>query len=118
MNYDTVIVEMLSRIQALEEQVAELKSEQKKETEKDIIKISTADIRQFIDGMINEAATNGQDSIILKALDIHNAMNLTSRYPMVCNAMRQCMKDGDQVIFETQSGYSSTLKIKYMCKAN
>lgn len=39
----------------------------------------------------------------------------TSRYPMVCNAMRQCMKDGDQVIYETQSGYSSTLEIRYFC---
>lgn len=114
MNYDTVIVEMLSRIQALEEQVAELKNEQKKEAEKETIKVTTADIRQFIDGRINEAAKNGEDSITLKALDIHKAMNLTSRYPMVCNAMRQCMKDEDQVIFETQSGYSSTLEIKYM----
>ena len=115
MKYDTVIVEMLSRIQALEEQVAELKNEQEKEAEKEINKVSTADIRMFIDGMINEAANSGKDSITLKALDIHNAMGLTSRYPMVCNAMRQCMKDGDQVIYETQSGYSSTLEIRYFC---
>ena len=81
MKYDTVIVEMLSRIQALEEQVAELKNEQKKEAEKEINKVSTADIRTFIDGMINEAANSGKDSITLKALDIHNAMGLTSRYP-------------------------------------
>jgi uncharacterized protein YehS (DUF1456 family) len=118
MNYDTVIVEMLSRIQALEEQVAELKSEQKKEAEKEMNKVSTADIRMFIDGLINEAENRGEDSITIKALDIHNAMGLTSRYPMVCNAMRQCMKDGDQVIFETQSGYSSTLEIMYLCKKN
>ena len=73
MKYDTVIVEMLSRIQALEEQVAELKNEQKKEAEKEINKVSTADIRTFIDGMINEAANSGKDSITLKALDIQYA---------------------------------------------
>jgi hypothetical protein len=116
LNYDTVIVEMLSRIQALEEQVTELKKGQKKEAEKEMNKVSTADIRMFIDGMINDAANSGKDFITLKALDIHNAMGLTSRYPMVCNAMRQCMNDGDQVIFETQSGYSSTLEICYQCK--
>lgn len=118
MNYDTVIVEMLSRIQALEEQVADLKSKQKKESEKEMNKVSTADIRKFIDGMINDAANRGENSITIKALDIHNAMCLTSRYPMVCNAMRQCMKDGDEVKFETQSGYSSTLEIMYLCKKN
>ena len=72
MNYDTVIVEMLSRIQALEEQVADLKSKQKKESEKEMNKVSTADIRKFIDGMINDAANRGENSITIKALDIHN----------------------------------------------
>ena len=45
MKYDTVIVEMLSRIQALEEQVAELKNEQKKEAEKEIKDEKWADKR-------------------------------------------------------------------------
>ena len=107
MNYDTVIVELLSRIQALEEQVVELRNERRKETEKKIIKVTTSDIRQFIEGMINEAAKKGEDSITLKALDIHNAMKLTSRYPMVCNAMRQCMKDDDQVILASAAPKTS-----------
>ena len=45
--------------------------------------------------------------------DIHREKKLKSAMPMVCNAMRQCMGDFDEVLYETASGYSSTLKIEY-----
>ena len=116
MNYDTIIVEMLSRIQALEEQVATLsKMQQCEDASQEKLKVTTADIRDYIDKQISEAASRNEKSVTFKALNIHNALKLTSRYPMVCNAMRQCMKEGDQIIFETQSGYSSTLAIQYFC---
>ena len=35
---------------------------------------------------------------------------------MVCNAMRQCMKEDDCVVFAPESGYSSTLEISYINK--
>lgn len=117
MNYDKIIIEMLSRIQTLEEKVAVLTTPKASEaTLVEEVKVTTSDIRNFIEGKIEEAAADGEEYIVFKALDIHNAMKLTSKYPMVCNAMRQCMKEGDQVIYETQSGYSSTLEIKYLCK--
>lgn len=116
MNYDTVIIEMLSRIQALEEKLSELENKIKtKENDGMKNKVSTEDIRVFISEKIEKAGAEGKSSIVLTALDIHKEMELESRYPMVCNAMRQCMKDNDQVLFETESGYSSTLKIQYNC---
>ena len=116
MSYDKIIIEMLSRIQTLEEQVAALSmTQQHEKASQERNKVTTADIRDFIDKQISEATERNEKYITFKALDIHNALKLTSRYPMVCNAMRQCMKDGDQIIFETQSGYSSTLEIQYFC---
>lgn len=117
MNYDTVIVELLSRIQALERRVDELEGCQngdfRVEATSQEEKVSTADIRAHIERCKLAAAKRGEPSITLKAGDIHRELKLKSRFPMVCNAMRQCMEEGDQVVFETPSGYSSTLEIRY-----
>lgn len=110
MNYDKIIVEMLSRLQELEEKVEILSANQNK---LDVPKVTTPEIKAFIEKRIEDAFANGENEITIKAIDIHKAMGLKSRYPMVCNAMRQCMKDGDVVVFEPESGYSSTLEIKY-----
>lgn len=112
MNYDKIIVEMLSRIQILEEKVEMLTKEQ--DSKPEVVKITTSEIKKYIENMIVDAFASGKSEVTIKALDIHNAMGLKSRYPMVCNAMRQCMKDKDVVVFETESGYSSTLEIKYI----
>ena len=111
MNYDKIIVEMLSRIQELEEKVEILSTNQNNKP--DVPKVTTPEIKAFIENRIGEAFANGENEITIKAIDIHKAMGLKSRYPMVCNAMRQCMKDGDVVVFEPESGYSSTLEIRY-----
>ena len=123
MNYDSVLLEMLSRIQALEEKVRALEEKVRQfgvEDEplseppaREGAKISTADIRAFIRGHVQEAAEHGEERLILRAGSIHRALGLTSRMPQVCNAMRQCMREGDRVLFETPSGYSSTLEIEY-----
>ena len=119
MNYDRMIVELLDRIQCLEERVAAL--EQRDETigspvpPKEENKVTTADIRDHIRQQIRAAGERDQDSVVLRASDIHREMKLKSRFPMVCNAMRQCMKDGDEVVHETASGYSSSLEIRYYC---
>lgn len=119
MNYDTIILEMLSRIQTLEEQVRML-TEKMDGTAEGFAgespagpKVSTADIRAYILSLISTARKQGDRFLVLKANDIHKAMHLKSRFPMVCNAMRQCMRDGDEVVFAPASGYSSTLEIKY-----
>ena len=135
MNYDTIIVELLAKVKILEKRVNKMEKrliqegvfdeddafdddwdieisknipELKKEK-----KITTEAIRFHVNRMIESARMNGKSSITIVARDIHNSLNLKRSYPMVCNAMRQCMKKGDVVIYSTESGYSSTLEIKY-----
>ena len=116
MNYEKIIIELLSRIQDLEEAVAALQS--RVETldsgvEKEKPQATTGEIRNYILDKIAAAGNAGEESITIRASDIHRELKLKSRFPMVCNAMRQCMKANDEVLFETPSGYSSSLEIKY-----
>lgn len=112
MNYDKIILELLDRIKVLEEQVEVLMSKDEKQ-KKTNNKISTADIRDYINKCKSIARENGEKRLVLVAGEIHRENNLKSAMPMVCNAMRQCMENSDEVLFETASGYSSTLKIEY-----
>ena len=135
MNYDTIIVELLAKVKILEKRVNKMEkiliqegvfdeddafdddwdieiSENIPESKKEK-KITTEAIRFHVNRMIESARMNGKSSITIVARDIHNSLNLKRSYPMVCNAMRQCMKKGDAVIHSTESGYSSTLEIKY-----
>ena len=116
MNYEKIIVELLGRIQVLEEQVVGLMEQKKATVEKVEDKVTTENIRQYIIQLKKNAKANGKAILTLTARDIHGDLNLKSRYPMVCNAMRQCMKHGDVVIYSPESGYSSTLEIKYYTK--
>ena len=112
MNYDNIILELLDRIKVLEEQVKVL-IEKEQEKPKLINKMSTGDIRDYINECKTVARNDGKSNIVLLARDIHRELQLKSAMPMVCNAMRQCMNDKDIVLYETASGYSSTLKIEY-----
>ena len=111
MNYEKIIVELLGRIQTLEEQVAFLLSE--KEETQEGSKITTNEIREYIESLKNSAKKTGKNTLVLTARDIHGELNLKSRYPMVCNAMRQCMRDTDKILFQPPKGNSSTLEIEY-----
>ena len=112
MNYDKVIVELLARIQVLEDQVSFL-MESGHDVGKSKNKISTSDIRDYIEELKEEARNNGCSVLVIKAGDIHREKKLKSAMPMVCNAMRQCMGNEDKILFQTASGYSSTLEIEY-----
>ena len=101
MNYEKIIVELLGRIQVLEEQVAILMQEKNQVSEQDAKKISTDDIRQHIPELKIAAKDEGKNFIILKSGDIHNAM-------------RQSMNKGDIVLHTTPSGNSSTIEIQYI----
>ena len=57
------------------------------------------------------AKSNGKKTLVLISREIHNDLNLKSRYPMVCNAMRQCMEENDVILFQPPKGNSSTLGI-------
>lgn len=114
MNYDTIILEMLARIQALEQQVEQLMVQ----SDADLTSISdgkvrTREIQNYIEQLKEESRESGKEFLQIKANDIHKALRLKSRFPMVCNAMRKCMREGDIIVHETPSGYSSTLEIKY-----
>lgn len=112
MNYDNIILELLDRIKVLEEQVKILMEKDQEKTTP-INKISTGDIREYINECKIDARNNGKNSLVLVAGNIHREMKLKSAMPMVCNAMRHCMSSKDIVLYETASGYSSTLKIEY-----
>lgn len=142
MNHESIILEMLERIQTLEKKCNELESrlneflgesnyatkdeinenndllydsEKKAELKYEpLLKITTKYIEAYILDLIKTAKNAGQKSVELLAKDIHNDLKLVSRYPMVCNAMRKCMKENDIVVYSPKSGYSSTLRIRYL----
>ena len=113
MNYETIIVELLGRIQVLEKQMAILMQEKNQASEQEANKITTDDIRQHILELKKAAKDAGKTFIILKSGDIHKELNLKSAMPKVCNAMRQSMNEGDIVLHTTPSGNSSTIEIQY-----
>ena len=115
MNYEKIIIELMSRIQTLEEQVEYLMAKEKDviEDETKIKKIGTKELREYIELLKENAKTRSEDHIVLRSGDIHKELGLKSMMPSVCNAMRQCMTDGDVILHQTPSGNSSTLEIKY-----
>ena len=113
MNYEKIIVELLGRIQVLEEQVAMLMQEKNQTSDQGASKITTDDIRQHIIKLKKAAKDAEKTFIILKSGDIHKELKLKSAMPQVCNAMRQSMNEGDIVLHTTPSGNSSTIKIQY-----
>ena len=114
MNYEKIIVELLGRIQVLEEQMATLLEEKNQNSKPETNKISTDDIRKYIVELKIAAKQDGKKTITLKSGDIHKDLKLKSALPQVCNAMRQSMNEGDVVIHTTPSGNSSTIEIQYI----
>ena len=113
MNYEKSIVDLLARIQGLEEQVAMLMQEKKQFPEQEVKKVTTDDIRHYILELKTAAKEQGKKLIILRSGALHKELNLKDRLPMVCNAMRQAMSEGDMVLHTTPTGYSSTIEIQY-----
>lgn len=113
MNYEKILVELLGRIQTLEEQVAMLMAEREKADTQETNKIGTEDIRNYILNLKKNARASGKDSITLISGDLHKELNLKNAMPQVCNAMRQVMTVGDTVLHTTPSGNSSTIEILY-----
>ena len=113
MNYEKIIIELLGRIQVLEEQVAILMQEKNQVLKQKANTITTDDIRQYILNLKATAKEQGKKTIILRSGVLHKELNLKSRLPMVCNAMRQSMNNGDIVLHTTPKGNSSTIEIQY-----
>jgi hypothetical protein len=111
MNYEKVILELLGRIQTLEEQVATLMSKQ--ESGKEENKMTTTEIKEYIEEQKRIAKEAGKTEIVLRSGDVHNDLELKQRHPQVCNAMRQCMSTEDAILYQPPKGNGTTLQIKY-----
>ena len=109
MNYEKIIVELLSRIKTLEEKVDILMENSDNKNEN----VTTENIRQYIRELKLKEKATGKKTLVLTARDIHKELNLKSRFPMVCNAMRDCMGEYDVILFQPPKGNSSTLEIEY-----
>ena len=112
MNYERTILELLDRIQTLEEQVAALMAKDNYTT-KENNTMTTQEIREYIQQLKNTAKAQGLTSLTLRSGDIHKDLNLKNCMPSVCNAMYQMMLDGDKILHTTPSGKSSTIEIQY-----
>ena len=113
MNYEKIIVELLGRIQVLEEQVAELMEKKNQPSVQKSNKVTTDDIYEYIEELKRAAKAVGKEVIVLRSGEIHRELKLKSALPQVCNAMRRAMGDADIVLHTTPSGYSSTIEIQY-----
>jgi len=70
-------------------------------------------IRTFIQAKIDQARQSKLQSIELVSGLIHREMGLINMMPSVCQAMRKVMKKGDEILYQTPSGNSSTLRVRY-----
>ena len=113
MNYEKIIVELLGRIQTLEEQVAILMNQQNNNRKNEVDIVTMDDIREYILEQKRIAKENGEKVLELRSGDIHNDLGLKNRHPMVCNAMRQCMNQGDVILYQPPKGNGTTLRIEY-----
>ena len=74
MNYEKIIVELLTRIQTLEEKVDMLMNDKStgsvsvthEETVNNVVKVKTKDIRDFIEAQKIEAKNRGEEFIVLR----------------------------------------------------
>ena len=113
MEYDKIIIELLSRIQTLEEQVTVLMEQHAINDTKVKEKMTTDDIRDYIQEQKRIAKMAGKNELILRSGDVHNDLGLKQRHPQVCNAMRSCMNSGDIILYQPPKGNGTTLRIQY-----
>jgi hypothetical protein len=76
-------------------------------------KITTYDIYNYICDALKKAKLDGKMSIQIKSGDLHKALGLKNRMPMVCNAMKRTGIYRYKILQQTDSGFSSTLLIEY-----
>lgn len=116
MNYERIILELLERIQILEEKVAALEQNDTCTTatnqapEKESL---VARAKEYINKEKQQAKQAGLSEIILVCNDIQKSLGISNRTPSICTAMYDCMSANDEVLFAPPSGKSTTVKIKY-----
>ncbi len=113
MEYEKTILELLERVATLEVKVADLEGNLTNIGEKPARGTYTEMVVDYINNAIEKAKERGLKNITLTSGDIQRDVGLKNRLPLVCNAMRKCMNDKSEIVYETPSGQSSTLAIKW-----
>lgn len=75
--------------------------------------IGTEGIRDHIRGIFQAEKERGKTEVVLVSGDIHKDLNLTSRMPSVCGAMRSLMGSKDKIIYEPPKRNGSRVEIRY-----
>ena len=130
MNYERIILELLERIQILEEKVEFLEkandaistggkesNKEKSRTTDDVNNKNvglTKKARNYIMNCKEEARSRGQKEVTLLCNDIQKALGVINRTPSICKAMKDCMTNpNDTILKAPPSGKSTTVLIKY-----
>ena len=109
MEYEKTILELLERVATLEVKVADLEGNLTNIGEKPARGTYTEMVVDYINNAIEKAKERGLNNITLTSGDIQRDVGLKNRLPLVCNAMRKCMNDKSEIVYETPSGQSFTL---------
>lgn len=114
MEYEKLFLQLLERVTILEEKVKIVEENKTNNivTTKPQRGTYTSQVKDYINNKIMEAKQEGANFIILTSYDIAKNINLRNRFPLICNAMKS-NEFKYEILSETPSGYSSTLKIKY-----
>ena len=113
MEYEKTLLDLIERVTKLEQRVDELECENMNKESKPARGTYTNMVIDYINNQILKAKEQGLNNITLTSGGIQKDVGLNNRLPLVCNAMRKCMNDKSEIIFETPSGQSSTLAIKW-----
>jgi len=112
MEYEKTLLDLVERITKLEERVA-LLEDKKPIKEKPARGTYTDMVIKYINDTIAKAKVSGQSNITLTSGKIQRDVGLKNRLPLICNAMRKCMDEKSMIVYETPSGQSSTLAIRW-----
>lgn len=131
-NYESILLELMQRVQELEKRVGQLEAKENGNHEGILSinnhfsyqqqfdslsqkKISKMDqIRDYLEELFKNAKAAGKTELTLRAGDVEKAVGLTNRIVMVINAMHEFQeKYRNEVLATTNSGYSTTVVIKY-----
>ena len=133
MGIESIVLELMERIQVLEKKVAQLESEKAGDksangkiqnggsveldsddkTEKEAISL-TQRARDYINEEKFAARVHGEKTLTLLCNDIQKTLGAMNRARCICEAMYDCMTNPkDRVLNAPPSGFSTTVLIEY-----
>ena len=78
---------------------------------------SMDNFRSELSALLTRARSQGRPHVEVNSGELHRSLGgypgSAHRMPMCCNAMREAMTSGDEVIFAPDSGDGASLTIKY-----